>query len=222
MRRLLVLRPEPGASATVELARKRGLEAVAVPLFEIEPLSWTLPEPNQVDALLLTSANAVRTAGEKLDALRGLPAYAVGQATAQTAREGGLRVAAVGEGGIDELLASIEPGLRLLHLCGEDRREPTTVRQWIAPVPVYRAKPIGRPSDLSVGRGAVAAVHSPRIGRRFAGLMDDRHSTAIAAISRAAADAAGAGWEVVEAAAHPNDEALLALAERLCNTSAPE
>ena len=35
MSRVLVLRPEPGASATVERARKLGLDAVVIPLFEV-------------------------------------------------------------------------------------------------------------------------------------------------------------------------------------------
>ena len=42
-------------------------------------------------------------------------------------------------------------------------------------------------------------------------------SVAIAAISREAAEAAGEGWAAVEVAAAPNDDALLALTERLCN-----
>ena len=45
MRRLLVLRPEPGASATVERARALGLDAVAMPLFEVEPVAWDAPDP---------------------------------------------------------------------------------------------------------------------------------------------------------------------------------
>ena len=45
----------------------------------------------------------------------------------------------------------------------------------------------------------------------------DRGAIAIVGISAAAAEAAGAGWETVEAAGAPNDDALLALAERLCN-----
>ena len=72
MRRVLVLRPEPGASATVERARERGLDAVAIPLFEIEPLAWEAPEAGSFDGLLLTSANAVRHGGEGLASLRGL------------------------------------------------------------------------------------------------------------------------------------------------------
>ena len=221
MRRLLVLRPEPGASTTVERARELGLDALATPLFEIEPLSWEMRNQEGFDALLLTSANAVRMAGEKRDSLRGLPAYAVGETTALAAREAGLDVAAVGDSGVDHLLSSIPAGQRLLHLCGEDRREPAAPGRRITPVPVYRAKPVERP-NLSGAAAAVALVHSPRAGRRFAELMDERGSIAIAAISAAAADAVGQGWETVEAAPQPNDEALLALAARLCNTSAPK
>jgi uroporphyrinogen-III synthase len=76
--------------------------------------------------------------------------------------------------------------------------------------------------DLGAIRGAVALVHSPRAGRRLAELVGDRASTAIAAISAAAANAVGSGWETVEAAQQPNDDALLALAARLCNKPPPE
>ena len=48
MRRVLVLRPEPGASATVERARARGLDAFAVPLFAIEPLDWDVPQSRSI------------------------------------------------------------------------------------------------------------------------------------------------------------------------------
>ena len=92
MRPLLVLRPEPGASATVKRARELGLEPVAAPLFEIEPLPWEAPEPGGFDALLLTSANAVRHGGSKLAKLRGLRVYAVGDATAEAARESGFDI----------------------------------------------------------------------------------------------------------------------------------
>jgi uroporphyrinogen-III synthase len=221
MRRVLVLRPEPGASATVDRARERGLDAIAVPLFEIERLSWTVPDLTDFDGLLLTSANAVRCVGVGLDELRGLPVYAVGAATADAARDAGFDVAAAGDGGVDRLLGSIEPDLELLHLCGEDRREPSASRQPITALPVYRAKPID-PPDLNATRHAVALIHSPRAGRRFAELFQDRRCTALVAISDAAAEAAGRGWEAVEVADQPNDEALLALAARLCNKPAPQ
>ncbi len=219
MRPVLVLRPEPGASETVERARGRGLNAIAVPLFEVRPLEWEAPEPSGFAGLLLTSANAVRHGGERLAKLRGLKVYAVGEATAEAARDAGFDIAATGDAGIERLLDSIEPGIRLVHLCGADRRDAGDARQRISSVPVYVAEPLAQP-DLGSARGSVALIHSPRAGRRFAELLADRATVAVAAISASAAEAAGAGWEAVETAQHPSDDALLALAARLCNNPA--
>ena len=217
MKRVLVLRPEPGASATVERARERGLDAVAIPLFEIEPLPWDAPEASGFDGLLLTSANAIRCGGEGLKSLRGLPVYAVGEATAAAARDAGFDVAATGDAGVDRLLGSIDPELRLLHLAGEDRKAPTDARQEITSLVVYRAAPKDR-VDPKDARDSVALIHSPRAAARFAEVAgSDKQSITIAAISREAADAAGPGWAEIHAADAPNDEALLVLAERLCN-----
>ncbi len=63
MTRVLVLRPEPAASATVSEARKRGLDVIAVPLFEIESVDWRAPNLHDFDGILLTSANALRFGG---------------------------------------------------------------------------------------------------------------------------------------------------------------
>ncbi len=189
------------------------------PRYRYSPSSrWhgNAPEPARFDGLLLTSANAVRSAGPQLQSLRGLAAYAVGEATAAAARDAGFDIAATGNAGVDLLLASIDPGLRLLHLCGEDRRAPAGARQSITPLVVYRARPIDHPALGNI-EGCVALIHSPRAGQRFAELVDKRGGVAIAAISAAAAAAVGHGWRAVEAADTPDDDALLALAERLCN-----
>lgn len=214
MRRVLVLRPEPGATATVGRARERGLDAIAMPLFEIEPVEWAVPDPAGFDGLLLTSANAVRHGGKELHALRGLQVYAVGEPTGRAAREAGFDVASIGEGGVERLLGSIDPGLSLLHLSGEDRTR-ASARQKITQISVYRSRELENPGE--VPRDCVALVHSPRAGRRLAELVRDRGRIAIAAISAQAAEAVGSGWLLVDAAAAPSDEALLALAERLCN-----
>lgn len=218
---ILVLRPEPGASDTVRRARDRGLEARAVPLFTVAPVAWSVPDLARFDALLLTSANAVRHGGERLTDLRGLPVHAVGQATATAAREAGFDIASSGDDGVDRLLGSIDPELRLLHLCGADRREPNDARQQIMTLSVYRATAVETP-DLSAVEGGVATIHSPRAGARFAELIADRSSIAIAAISEPAAQAVGTGWRSVDVADQPSDDALLALAARLCDKSAVE
>ena len=215
MTKVVVLRPEPGASETVSRARTLGLEATAVPLFQVEPVDWSVPD-RKFDALLLTSANAVRHGGSQLETLRSLPVQAVGEATAAAARDAGFTVATVGEAGVDELLATIDPRTQLLHLCGEERREPGSAPNSITPVPVYRSVALNPPA-LGEVQGAVVLVHSPRAAQRLSELVADRSGIAIASISKAAADAAGSGWMAVEVAERPTDEALLALARRLCD-----
>jgi uroporphyrinogen-III synthase len=218
MRRIVVLRPEPGASETLALAARRGLDAVAIPLFRIEPLEWCAPDPSGFDALLLTSASAVRFGGPGLAALRELRVHTVGEATATAARAFGFQVASVGEAGVEQLLNSLDPELRLLHLAGEDRAQ--APRQ-ITTIAVYRSRAIEAPAELRTAEEAVVLIHSPRAGNAFAEAADrlglDRVAIRIAAISPAAGEAAGPGWAAIESAAHPTDDALLALAERLCD-----
>jgi uroporphyrinogen-III synthase len=221
MTRVLVLRPEPGASATVERARALGLDAVAAPLFEIEPVDWEAPEAIRFDGLLLTSANAVRFGGDQLETLRGLKVYAVGEATAAAARDAGFDIAATGDDGVDRLLGSIEAGLKLLHLCGTERRAPQNARQSITAVVVYRSEETDAPDPL-LAHESVALIHSPLAGQRFSEIIGSRSSIGIVAISNAAADALGPGWKWVEIADRPSDEALLALAARLCNKPHPK
>ena len=224
MRRLIVLRPEPGASETVERAQAIGLDAQAMPLFTVEPVEWQAPDAAPFDGLLLTSANAIRYGGEQLNDLRGLPAHAVGEATAAAAREAGFDVRSVGDSGVERLLASIAPELRLLHLCGQHRTD-VDARQDIEPLPVYRSGELPMPDGLEGAAGCTIALHSPRAGRRFAELCSearlDRSSIRLAAISEAALAAAGSGWERAKAADRPSDEALLAVAARLCEKPSP-
>lgn len=187
-----------------------GLEVRRHPLFEAEAVDWTLPD-GPFDALLITSANAVRFAG----ALPELPAHAVGEATAAAARDAGLEVVTVGEGGVESLLDSLPGGLRLLHLTGEERILPRTPRQDVVSLTVYRMVPQPLP-EASLLDGAVALVHSPAAGRRLAEVAPPPERVRIAAISPAAAAACGPGWDRCEAAATPTDRALLSLAAKLC------
>jgi len=224
MSQVLVLRPEPGASQTLQRACDAGLDAIAIPLFKIEPIAWHVPDAGQFDGLLLTSANAIRFGGKQIEACRALPVHAVGQATAGAAQQAGFEVASIGDDGVDRLLQSISADQQLLHLCGEHLRVPANGRQAIRTVPVYRSREINNP-DVSAAAGNVVLLHSPRAARRFATLADDqgvdRKTIALAAISQAALDGAGGGWDRAEVASRVDDPALLALAARLCNNSAP-
>ncbi len=219
MRRLFILRPQPGADLSVERARALGMEAAALPLFEVRGLEWQVPDPSEFDALLLTSANAVRHGGAGLAALRHLPVHAVGETSAAAARSAGFGPVSAGGGDVMTLLGELEPGLRLFHPCGRERRELESA-QMIASVAVYASDALPLPAGFAAITGGLVAVHSPRAGARLAELADEagvnRRSVRIAAISEAAASAAGAGWGVVMSAPVPTDAGLLELAARLC------
>lgn len=225
MRRLVILRPEPGASASLQRAKALGLDAAWMPLFEVRPLAWTPPDPVTFDAVLATSANALRHGGTGLEQFRHLPLHAVGQATAEAARDAGFAEVFAGSGDVGALLGSLRSGLRLFYPCGRDRRDLSSAPQAILSVPVYAAEALPMPEGFAAIAGAVVAVHSPRAGERLAELVDvagiDRSSIGIAAISEAAARSTGAGWAEVEHAAEPNDGALLELAARLCEKPQP-
>ena len=212
--KLLILRPEPGASATAEAALAMGLEPVVAPLFEIRPVEAAPLEPARFDAVLLTSANAARHAP---DGLAGLPCFAVGEATAAAAAERGFADLRIGpsDGAAAAAMMAAAGAKRAVHLCGREHLPIAAPGVTIERRIVYAAEPV--PREPFEGP-AVAMVHSPRAGARFAQLAGDRSSIVIAAISAAAAEAAGEGWAAKTVAVAPRDHALLELAAKLCNT----
>ena len=219
IRPLLILRPEPGASATATAARDMGLKAIVTPLFAIETVAWALPEPRP-EAVMFTSANAVRHGGIALEALTGLPAYAVGAATAEVARRAGFTRIVTGDGDAEAILelARLDGIRSLLHLAGREHREvvPGDIR--IDRRIVYAAEAVETLPDpaRAVLPDAVALLHSSRAASLFASLVDPA-GIAIAAISSATLAAAGPGWRIAEAADRPTDTSLLAVAAKLCN-----
>lgn len=213
--RLLVLRPEPGATATAKRARELGLDPIVAPLFEVRPRAWTMPE-EPVDAVMLTSANAARALGTAPPELAAFLAYAVGAKTAAAARAAGFTDIRTGEAGVAELARqAVADGMAtMLHLAGEDRTAFEAGPLQIVTRIVYAAEAVDPPPPLPEG-DAVALLHSARGARRFAALVDPAGFT-IAAISPAVAEAAGAGWSRIAVAGRPDDDALLAVAARLC------
>lgn len=223
---LIVIRPQPGGDATVAAAQRLGLEVAAHPLFAVHALEWTPPEPAQFDAMLIGSANALRHGGAGLEHYRTLPVYAVGETTADAARAAGMTVAAVGAGGMQPLLASLQPGhRRLLRLTGRERmdlRPPAGTT--ITDVVTFASKPMPMNDELALllKTDAIVLLHSGEAGRHFASQCDlreiDRKQVALAALAPRIAELAGPGWAAVDVAPMPRDEALLALAGRMCQS----
>jgi uroporphyrinogen-III synthase len=208
-----VLRPEPGNAATIGRIEALGLRAIRLPLFEIRALGWTPPNPAAFDALLLTSANAVRFGGPGLDVLRQLPVMTVGARTADISRVAGFDVMVSGKSDAASLLARDHGFTRILHLGGRERSIETggVIARAIA---VYASEPLPLPAeDLDALSGSIALLHSARAAVRLGELADAhglaRSSIAVAAFSPAVAAAAGTGWAWIATAAAPSDAALI-------------
>jgi uroporphyrinogen-III synthase len=219
---LLVLRPEPGATATVAAARALGYLTVAAPLFEVRPLDW-IPPADLPEAVLMTSAQAARYGGEQLDHLRDRPVYAVGEATAAAARAGGFVRIIAGEAGVDAIVARARAdGVQsLLHLAGREHRPPADSPVTIVRRLVYAAEAVSTLPEAARAAlpAAIALLHSPRAAALFASLVDPR-DVRIVAISPATREAAGEGWRAAAIAEVPTDTSLLAAAAKLCNHEA--
>ena len=229
--RVLVTRPEPAATRTAARLRTAGHDVLVAPLLEPLAVPWVLPS-TLPQAVIVTSATAVRLAGPHLAALLALPAYVVGAATADAVRAAGFAAVTTAGGTAAALFAHVaESGVtHALHLAGAERMAvavPPTLRVDVAVVYAARlaeALPPAAVAALSASAPPLTLLYSPRTAARFAALVDaariDRAHVTIAAISSATAAAAGVGWAAILAAATPTEAALLAAAGLVCDREA--
>jgi uroporphyrinogen-III synthase len=217
---LVIVRPEPGASTTVARAYALELAPHSHPLFETRALDWSLSDPANFDAVLITSANAARLGGAGLARLTSLPVIAVGDASASAAQDAGFGDvrASVGDGAAAVRLAAAAGYRHVLHLCGHDFRALAHADIAISPLHVFVAAPLPPAPALldCLAAPCVALAHSPRAAARLAELAPERAHIDLVTISAAASGAAGSGWRSCQHAATPEDTAMLALAAPLC------
>jgi uroporphyrinogen-III synthase len=227
---IVITRPRPQAEALAAGLGERGHECLIEPMLEIEPLPGGRPSLAGVQAIVLTSANAVPALFESA---RRLPVFAVGETTAAAARAAGCErlTAAEGDAGaLGRLIAArCHPGDgALLHLSGEEVRE--ELEQALAPAGfelrrqiVYRAvaaRSLSPELQMALRHGTVGAVllFSPRTAgtlaalMRSAGLEEALGGAAALCISAAVAEEARAlPWREVLIAATPSAAALVHL-----------
>jgi uroporphyrinogen-III synthase len=226
---LVIIRPEPGNETSTTAARAAGLDARGFPLFEVVAKSWEAVPPQGYDALLIGSAQVFLHGGRGLAALRNVPVYAVGEATAAAARSAGFTVTRTGAGSLQTLLGERDPQhRRLLRLVGQERIALTlpagvSIEERV----VYASQPRPLPSELEalLRQPAIVLLHSAEAAHHLTAecvrLGIRRAPLRLAALSQRIAAAAGDGWGEVAAAAHPEDKALLALARQMCQDPWP-
>ena len=127
--RVLVTRPEPGASATARRLETLGYAPILLPLTGIVAIApGAIPEAALFGMVAVTSANAVRHAPAGLvDSLAGKPCLAVGAETAKACRDAGFLSVETGDGDAESLarlaIDRSGEGGRIAYLCGRVRRD---------------------------------------------------------------------------------------------------
>ena len=123
--RLLVTRPEPGASILAEELRELGHEPILQPLLEFRALNFDAAKLRAAQALIITSGNCLRALEEMclFPHATDVPLYCVGEGTAGRAQAMGfknlLATADTAEQLTAKIIASGSRNAALVHLTGE-------------------------------------------------------------------------------------------------------
>ncbi|RWA68290.1 MAG: uroporphyrinogen-III synthase [Mesorhizobium sp.] len=232
MVRVLVTRPEPGASRTARRLEAQGFQPILLPLTETAALPVEASSFPAAAAVAVTSANAVRHApGELVAALVALPCHAVGKRTAEACRAAGFTSVSDGPGDAEALagaLADELAGKEIVYLCGRVRFPAFEERlaaagAHVRPVETYDtveldysgadviARSSGMPVEAVLLYSAKAASAMTDLAQRPS-LEHLFENTEFLVLSARVAEALGeVGGQKVRIAAQPDEDALLAL-----------
>ena len=185
---ILVTRPAPDNETTARALAARGHAALLAPMLRFEAVAFQDDGETAYDGVILTSANAVRAlAGHPAhDRLAGLPAFAVGEHTAEAARAAGFKTVASAQGNaasLRDLLLSrvasrkLKKSATLCHLAGADLAhdfgaDPALRHFTVVKHVAYRMAPVADfPSNVAEAfrAGTIEAVlhYSGRSARAF-------------------------------------------------------
>ncbi len=144
--KVLLTRPAGENERMASELTRLGARCLEWPLTRIVRLVDQLEVPAGTEALLFTSANAVR-AFAAASSVRGLPVFAVGDRTAAVAREAGFAQVTSARGDARDLarLARATRWRRFLHPRGREAGELTVEGAAVEAPVVYAAEPAGPP-----------------------------------------------------------------------------
>jgi uroporphyrinogen-III synthase len=232
--RVLITRPRARAEDLARRLEAHGDTVLIEPLLTIAPIAEAIPSLAGVQAIVLTSANAVSALSEPA---KRLPVFAVGDATAAAARRAGCATVVSAAGTGADLARRIarrchpDRGI-LLHLSGEEVRPEmaqalTAAGFGLRRQAVYRAEAATTLSPNTTEaffRGGIDAVllFSPRTARILVDLIREHDLAltleAVSAICLSAAVAKPCRelvWKNIYLAARPARSALLEALEAI-------
>lgn len=233
MTRMLVTRPEPDAQSTLSRLRALDIEAVAAPLMVRQTLDASLPPPDGFAAMVLTSANAVRSLADRgvLADYAQLPVLAVGDRTAREAEDAGFSRVSSAAGTMSDLVNAIRiSGLTgpLFHPTG--RHQSADLAKALAPlgvmvatariydmiaVELLPAEVLGALADGSLGAVLVYSRRTAEIFAALAASLDPpqrRHLAMLCLSEAVAGPLLEAHFSRISLADRPDEDAMMALA----------
>jgi len=245
--RALITRPEEDAAPLAAALIQRGIETSIESLLSIRTLPEADVDLTGVQAILFTSANGVRAFAE-LAAAKGpaewreIPVFAVGDATARTARAAGFAQVSSAAGNVESLAELIAAKLdpqkgALFHAAGSavagDLAGLLGGRGFeLRRSMIYEAHPAERLSPSTVealeqGGFDLILFFSPRTAATFASLTQAAGGKAVEGCRRAAAlclspavasVVSALPFRAVESADHPDLPSMLQLVEKMAGT----
>ena len=232
MVRVLVTRPEPGASRTARRLEALGFQPVLLPLTETRPLPVETSIGADAIAVAVTSANAVRHAPRALIAsLAELPCHAVGKRTAEACRAAGFLAVTEGPGDAEalaDLIAGGVAGKAIVYLCGRVRFQAfeqrlTAAGVHVQPIETYDttgmdysdadvvARLSGRPVEAALLYSAKASAALVSLIARPALRQLFEKTQFLTLSARVAGPLEGIAGQAIGIASQPEEDALLAL-----------
>jgi uroporphyrinogen-III synthase len=120
---VLLTRPHPDNEDSAARLRARGIEVLLAPMLRFEPIALHDDPKVQYDAVIVTSANALRAIEPQLaeSRLLKLPLFAVGEHSASTARRMGFRNVISADGDAAALRDRVLKGVRSKELRKKSR-----------------------------------------------------------------------------------------------------
>jgi uroporphyrinogen-III synthase len=218
---VLVTRPEPGATRTLNALSAQGFAATAIPLTEVHPLAFRSPR-DDFDGVIITSQNAIMYGAALLMQHISKPVFVVGMRTAETMP--GHNIVAWAETA-DNLLPEIlsHAPSRLLYICGQTRKPElekslAAANIHVEAVEVYAATPTKNGASslhifLASTRNLVVLFHAPSAVKAFMKAATNQNlseTTRFLCMSAAIAAELPVKWQsLVSLADRPEETAMI-------------
>jgi uroporphyrinogen-III synthase len=222
--KLVVTRPEEDASTLASLLEARGHQVISIPLLRIVPRENAAIPARSYAAVLVTSANAIRSL-KNPETFRDTPLYIVGPQSLAAAKAAGFSKAEAHGGDVSGLARFVVENLKpsskpLLYLSGAEtsgdlagalESEGFEVDR----VVLYDAVPAASVDEEAIDGADGVLIYSPRTARIWASLVPENVAQTIThyCLSHNVAKALPQPRRILVADS-PNESAMLALLDR--------